>query len=51
MIRKLVQDKAQIWNDDRETCFDNIDEIAEFFAGNRDWGKSHADKDFTSKQY
>jgi WASH complex subunit strumpellin len=51
MIRKLVQAKAQIWNEDRETCYDFIDEVAEFFAGNRDWGKGHADKDFTSKQY
>lgn len=50
MIRKLVQAKAQIWNEDRETCYDFIDEVAEFFAGNRDWGKGHADKDFASKQ-
>jgi len=35
MIRKLVQAKAQIWDEDREACFDFINEISEYFAGTR----------------
>ena len=39
MIRKLVQAKAQIWDDDRSECYEFMDEISEYFAGNRNWGK------------
>jgi hypothetical protein len=39
MIRKLVSEKAQIWADDRDTCYEYINEIAEFFSGNRQWAK------------
>jgi WASH complex subunit strumpellin len=39
MIRKLVSEKAQIWGDDRDTCYEYINEIAEFFSGNRQWAK------------
>lgn len=48
MIRKLVQAKAEIWKDDRETGFDFINEIGEYFAGNRHWDKGEADESYAT---
>ena len=46
MIRKLVKAKAQIWDEDREACFENMTEVAEYFAGNRNWDKGQIDESY-----
>jgi len=51
MIRNLVQSKSSVWKEDLDACYDNIDEVAEFFAGNREWGKGYNDIDFEDKTY
>ena len=48
MIRKLVQQKAQIWDEDREACYEFINEISEYFAGNRNWDKGHVDESYAT---
>lgn len=39
MIRKLVQQKTTIWEEDKAACYEYINEISEYFAGNRNWDK------------
>lgn len=39
MMRKLVQSKSKIWDEDKETSFEFINEVGEYFAGNRNWDK------------
>jgi hypothetical protein len=39
IFSNLVNQKTQIWADDKQKCFDYMNEIAEFFSGNRNWGK------------
>ena len=49
MIRKLVQQKAAIWDEDKEACYDFINEVSEYFAGNRNWDKnSEVDESYAS---
>jgi len=48
MIRKLVQQKAQIWDEDQAACHEYIDDIAEYFAGNLNWGKGDADEGYSA---
>ena len=38
-MRKLVQNKAKTWDEDREVSFEFINEIGEYFDGNRQWDK------------
>ena len=37
MIRRLVQQKGKIWEDDREQSYKMLYEVSEYFAGNRNW--------------
>lgn len=46
MLTNLVQMKSTIWAEDKAKCVDNITEIAEFFAGNRNWGKNVKDDNY-----
>lgn len=46
MLTSLVQSKTQIWAEDKANCFENINEIAEFFSGNRNWGKNIVDTNY-----
>ena len=48
MIRKLVQAKAQIWDEDREASREYIHEVSEYFAGNRNWDKGHVDESYAT---
>lgn len=46
MFENLVSQKMNIWASDKAKCQDNINEIAEFFAGNRNWGKNIVDESY-----
>ena len=46
MLTSLVTQKSQIWSDDKAKCQDNMNEIAEFFSGNRNWGKNIIDPNY-----
>jgi len=46
LIRSLVSQKAQIWEEDRDMSWDFINEIAEYFAGNRQWEKGAPDESY-----
>jgi hypothetical protein len=39
---------VQIWAEDKAKCYENINEIAEFFAGNRNWGKNVVDENYAN---
>ena len=46
MLTSLVSQKTNIWAEDKQNCYDNINEIAEYFAGNRNWGKNIVDQTY-----
>jgi len=48
MIRKLVQAKAEIWDEDKAACHEYISEIAEYFAGQRAWDKGQVDETYSA---
>ena len=48
MLQNLVTTKHQIWESDKQKCFENMNEIAEYFAGNRNWGKNNLDENYAS---
>jgi len=48
MIRLLVKNKTQIWDEDRAACHEFISEISEYFAGNRNWDKGGADESYAA---
>lgn len=48
MLAILVSQKSQIWMEDKAKCFENINEIAEFFSGNRNWGKNLVDENYAA---
>ena len=37
-----------IWESDKQKCFENMTEISEFFAGNRNWGKNIVDEQYAT---
>jgi hypothetical protein len=39
LLQNLVQNKVDIWANDKANCHQYINEIAEYFTGNRNWGK------------
>ena len=41
MIRILVQQKSEIWNQDRQDSYEYINDIAEYFAGNLNWERTN----------
>lgn len=48
MIRKLVESKSKIWDEDKEMCREYIHEISEYFAGNRNWDKGNVDESYAT---
>lgn len=48
IFSNLVNQKTQIWADDKMKAFENMNEIAEYFAGNRNWGKGSVDENYAA---
>ena len=48
MFQNLVSSKQDIWAQDKLKCHYNINEIAEFFSGNRNWGKDIRDDNYAA---
>lgn len=48
MFQNLVSSKQDIWAMDKQKCSYNINEIAEFFSGNRNWGKDIRDDNYAA---
>lgn len=46
IFTNLVNQKTQIWADDKAKCVENMNEIAEYFSGNRNWGKANIDENY-----
>ena len=44
----MVQQKARIWDEDRDACYEFINEVSEYFAGNRNWDKGHTDESYAN---
>jgi hypothetical protein len=43
-----VSSKHTIWADDKQKCYEYMNEIAEYFAGNRNWGKNNVDENYAN---
>lgn len=48
MFENLVVSKHDTWEADKGKCFENINEIAEYFSGNRNWGKNVVDDNYAN---
>eukprot|EP00351_Strombidinopsis_sp_SopsisLIS2011_P005369 CAMPEP_0116873588 /NCGR_PEP_ID=MMETSP0463-20121206/4830_1 /TAXON_ID=181622 /ORGANISM="Strombidinopsis sp, Strain SopsisLIS2011" /LENGTH=156 /DNA_ID=CAMNT_0004515943 /DNA_START=917 /DNA_END=1387 /DNA_ORIENTATION=+ len=48
MLTNIVTQKAKIWEDDANKCEWYMNEISEYFAGNRKWGQNITDEQFAS---
>lgn len=48
MFTNLVGSKQQIWAEDKAKCYDCMNEIAEYFSGNRNWGKNLVDENYAA---
>ena len=46
MIRKLVTNKNEIWQEDKEACVDYLTDISQYFAGNLNWDKGQPDQSY-----
>ena len=47
LLNGIVMKKNKMWTKDKEQCTYYMDEVAEFFAGNRNWGGEHTDQDLS----
>ena len=45
LLTQIVKKKSKMWQDDKESSVHDMQEISEFFAGNRDWGGEYEDED------
>jgi len=43
LLNGIVMKKNKMWTKDKEQCTYFMAEVAEFFAGNRNWGGEHID--------
>ena len=48
MMRNLVKTKLKLWTEDKDTSYEYITEIAEFFSGNRQWEKGTPDDSYSA---
>ena len=44
LIGQIVKKKSKMWQKDKETIVHDMKEVAEFFAGNRDWEGMYTDE-------
>lgn len=47
LLLQIVMKKNKMWTKDKENCTYYMQEVSEFFAGNRNWGGSHTDQDLS----
>lgn len=48
ILTNLVSSKHQIWGEDKQKCYESMNEIAEYFSGNRNWGKDMLDENYAN---
>ena len=44
LVTKIVKKKSKMWQKDKEEIVFDMNEVSEFFAGNRDWGGEYEDQ-------
>lgn len=47
LLHGIVKKKNKMWTKDKEQCTYYMEEVSEFFAGNRNWGGEHTDQDLS----
>lgn len=47
LLNGIVMKKSKMWTKDKDECTYYMAEVAEFFAGNRNWGGEHTDQDLS----
>jgi hypothetical protein len=47
LLTTIVKKKSKMWAKDKDACVHYMEEVAEFFAGNRNWGGEHVDQDLS----
>ena len=47
LLHGIVMKKNKMWTKDKEQCTYYMEEVSEFFAGNRNWGGEHTDQDLS----
>lgn len=47
LLTLIVTKKSQVWNKDKERSIKFMEDIGEFFAGNRNWGGEVVDEDLS----
>jgi hypothetical protein len=45
LLTLIVTKKRQVWESNKTTCVKYMNEVSEFFSGNRNWGQEHIDLD------
>jgi hypothetical protein len=45
LLTLIVTKKRQVWENNKATCVKYMNEVSEFFSGNRNWGQEHIDLD------
>lgn len=43
LVTQIVKKKSKMWTKDKEQIVNDMTEVSEFFAGNRDWGGEYED--------
>lgn len=46
MFQRLIESKDKMWNEDKENSLFRLKELAEYFAGNKNFGKKVTQQDF-----
>lgn len=47
LLTQIFKKKSKMWQSDKDKCCYYMEEVAEFFAGNRNWGGEHTDQDLS----
>lgn len=47
LLTLIVTKKRKVWENNKENCVKYMDEVSEFFSGNRNWGEEHVDMDLS----
>lgn len=47
LLTLIVTKKRKVWENNKASCVKFMDEVSEFFSGNRNWGEEHVDMDLS----
>ena len=47
LLTLIVTKKKMVWENNKTSCVKYMNEVSEFFAGNRNWGDEHQDLDLS----